>query len=234
MEKGVLRAAATRSALFSQLPPAETSRLLDASSLRQFPAGQALFHQGDVPEYLFQILSGLVRVTQLNSEGEQITLRIMRPGDLCCVAAFRQRSYPATATAIKATSVLAWRTSSFIALTQQSPALADNVVCIAGDRTREMLQRATEMTGKCIAQRIAASLLRLSAQAGVRTPAGIHIESPVTRIDLASMAGLTYFTVRRTLSAWQKQGLVKSGRHRLTILDISRISEIAEPRIGAG
>ncbi|NEW94539.1 Crp/Fnr family transcriptional regulator, partial [Rhodopseudomonas sp. BR0M22] len=126
------------------------------------------------------------------------------------------------------------RQSRCVNVVEQSPALADNVVCIAGDRTREMLNRATEMTGKCIAQRIAASLLRLSAQAGVRTPAGIHIESPVTRIDLASMAGLTYFTVSRTLSAWQKQGLVKSGRHRLTILDVSRLSEIAEPRIGTG
>ncbi|PZA11349.1 Crp/Fnr family transcriptional regulator [Rhodopseudomonas palustris] len=233
MDKGAFHAAATRSGLFSQLPPAEASRLLDASSLRQFPVGQALFHQGDTPEYLYQIVSGLVRITQINSAGEQITLRIMRPGDLCCVAAFRQRSYPATATAIKATATLAWRTNSFIALTQQSPAIADNVVCIAGDRTREMLQRATEMTGKCIAQRIAASLLRLSAQAGTANADGIHIESPVTRIDLASMAGLTYFTVSRTLSAWQKQGLVKSGRHRLTILDMPRLAEIAEPRVGA-
>jgi CRP-like cAMP-binding protein len=234
MEKGVLSAAAMRSALFSQLPATETSRLLAASMPRQFQPGQVLFHQGDTPEYLYQIVAGLVRITQINSEGEQITLRIMRPGDLCCVAAFRQPSYPATATAIKETTVLAWRVGSFVALTQQSPAIADNVVCIAGDRTREMLQRATEMTGKCIAQRIAASLLRLSVQAGTPTADGIHIESPVTRVDLASMAGLTYFTVSRTLSAWQKQGLVRSGRHRLTILDMARISEIAEPRPARG
>ncbi|MGP9812647.1 Crp/Fnr family transcriptional regulator [Rhodopseudomonas sp. NSM] len=231
MEMGVRREAVAHSALFSHLSEMDAALLLKSSIVRQIQPGSALFHQGDAPENLFQIVEGLVRVTQLNREGEQITLRIMGPGDLCCVAAIRQRSYPATATALKDTTVLAWRGCSFIEMTNRHPAIANNVLAIVGNRAHEMLQLATEMTGKSVSQRIAASLLRLSAQAGIETKEGLHIESPVTRTDLASMAGLTYFTVSRILSAWQKQGLVKSGRHRLTILDMPRISEIAEPRL---
>jgi len=52
----------------------------------------------------------------------------------------------------------------------------------------------------------------------------------VTRGDLAEMAGLTYFTVSRMLSLWQKQGLVKSCRQRMTVLDPDRLAEIAEGR----
>jgi hypothetical protein len=44
------------------------------------------------------------------------------------------------------------------------------------------------------------------------------------------MAGLAYFTICRTLSLWQKQGLVKGGRQRMTILDPGRLRQIAEAR----
>ncbi|ABD07846.1 transcriptional regulator, Crp/Fnr family [Rhodopseudomonas palustris HaA2] len=231
MEMGVRHEAVAHSALFSHLSDAEAALLLRTSTVRQIQPGNALFHQGDAPETLFQIVEGLVRVTQINTEGEQITLRIMGPGDLCCVAAIRQQSYPATATALKDTTVLAWRGCTFIDMANQHPAIANNVLAIVGNRAHEMLQRATEMTGKCVSQRIAACLLRLSVQAGVTTRDGVHIEAPVTRTDLASMAGLTYFTVSRILSAWQKQGLVKSGRQRLTILNMPRIAEIAGPSL---
>lgn len=221
-----------QSELFSRLTETEAALLSKSPMVRQIPLGSALFHQGHMPENLFLIVDGLVRIAQINTDGEQTTLRIMGPGDLCCVAALRQPSYPATATAIKDTTVLVWRGCSFINVTKQHPAIANSVLAIVGNRAHELLQRATEMTGKCVSQGIAACLLWLSAQAGSKAAEGIHIESPVTRTDLASMAGLTYFTVSRKLSAWQKQGLVKSGRHRLTILDIAGISEIGEPRAG--
>ena len=35
-----------------------------------------LFHQGDAPEQLLQVVSGLVRMTQINAEGAQTTLRL--------------------------------------------------------------------------------------------------------------------------------------------------------------
>jgi CRP-like cAMP-binding protein len=44
------------------------------------------------------------------------------------------------------------------------------------------------------------------------------------------MAGLTYFTISRTLSVWQRQGLVSSGRQRMTVLDSDRLAEIADGR----
>jgi len=79
-----------------------------------------------------------------------------------------------------------------------------------------------------VERRIAAALLRLAAQAGTNATDGIQF--PVTRADLAETAGLTYFTVNRMLSLWQKQGIVKSGRQRMTVLDPDRLAEIAEGR----
>ena len=231
MEQEALRATAIQGALFSGLPDEIASLLLSAATIRQSSKDSVLFHQGDAPDQLLQVVSGLVRMTQISAEGTQTTLRIMRSGDLLgCVAVLQQFPYPATATAVEDTIVLSWRTAQFLGLIKQHQAIMDNTLRIVGARTKDMVQRISDMSGKSVERRIAAALLRLATQAGTTSEGGIQIQFPITRDDLAEMAGLTYFTVSRTLSLWQKQGLVSGGRQRMTILDAHRLAEIADGR----
>jgi CRP-like cAMP-binding protein len=190
-----------------------------------------LFHQGDAPEQLLQVAGGLVRMTQINAEGAQTTLRLMRSGELLgCVAVIQQFPYPATATAIEDATILSWRSAQFLALMRKHQAIMDNMLTIIGTRAKYMAQRVSDLSGRNVERRVAAALIRLAAQVGTQTQDGIQIRFPVTRDDLAEMAGLTYFTISRTLSGWHRQGLVSSGRQRMTILDPQRLAEIADGR----
>lgn len=231
MEREALRATAIQGALFSGLPDDLAASLLSAAAVRQSQKDAVLFHQGDEPDQVLQVVSGLVRMTQIGVEGTQTTLRIMRSGDLLgCVAVLQQFPYPATATAIEDAVVLAWRSTQFLGLIKQHQAIMDNTLHIVGTRTRDMVQRVGDMSDNNVERRIAAALLRLAAQAGTKTEDGIQLQFPITRGDLAEMAGLTYFTVSRMLSLWQKQGLVSCGRQRMTVLDPDRLAEIAAGR----
>jgi CRP-like cAMP-binding protein len=231
MEQEAVYAVATKGALFSGLSDELASSLIGAATIRSAQRGTTLFHQGDAPDQMLQVISGLVRMTQISAEGTQTNLRIMRSGDLLgCVAVLQQFPYPATANAIDDTIVLSWRSAAFLDLIGRHPSIMDNALRIVGARTRDMIQRVGEMSGKNAERRVAAALLRLAAQAGTKTTDGIEILFPVTRDDLAEMAGLTYFTVSRTLSVWQRQGLVSSGRQRITVLDPRRLAEIADGR----
>jgi CRP-like cAMP-binding protein len=233
-EHEALRTVAIKGPLFHGLPDEPTLLLLAAATVRQSQEGTALFHQGDPPEQVLQVVHGLVRMSQLSPDGVQTTFRIMRPGELLgCVAALQQFPYPATATAIEGTTVLAWHAGQFADLMRQYPAIMDNTLRIVGTRMKDMIQRMGDLTDRNVERRIAAALLRLADQAGTRTADVIEIQFPVTRDDLAEMAGLTYFTISRTLSLWQKQGLVRSGRQRMTILDLQRLGRIAEGTPGA-
>lgn len=217
--------------LFSGLPDELATLLLSAATVRQPQKGSVLFHQGDEPDQLLQVVSGLVRMTQISTEGMQTTLQIMRSGDLLgCVAVLQRFAYPATATTIEEAIVLSWRSAQFLGLIKQYPAIMENTLRIVGARAKDMVQRVGDMSGKNVERRIAAALLRLAAQAGTKTEDGIHLQFPITRDDLAEMVGLTYFTVSRTLSLWQKQGLVSSGRQRMTVLALDRLAEIADGR----
>ena len=46
------------------------------------------------------------------------------------------------------------------------------------------------------------------------------------------MTGTTLHTVSRLLSAWEDQGLVKSGRQKVTVVEPHRLLLIAEGRAG--
>lgn len=231
IEHGAVRATAVQGALFAGLSAELAGQLFEAATVRHMPEGAVLFHQGDAPEQLLQVVTGLVRMTQINAEGMQTTLRLMRSGELIgCVAVLQKFPYLATATVVEESVVLSWRAPQFLGLLKQHQPIMDNTLTIIGTRTRDMVQRVSDMSGKNVERRVAAALLRLADQVGTRSGDGIQIQFPVTRDDLAEMAGLTYFTISRTLSVWQRQGLVSSGRQRMTILDRERLAAIAGGR----
>ena len=103
-----------------------------------------------------------------------------------------------------------------------------NTLQTVGQRLQEAHTRVIEMTTEEVERRIAHALLRLVKQAGRKVESGIEIDFPISRQDVAEMTGTTLHTVSRVLSAWEQQGLVESGRQRITIRDPHRLFGIAE------
>lgn len=228
MEQAPRRIATAAGGLFSGLDREAADALLETVAHRQVPEGTAVFHQGDAPSHLFQVVTGLVKLSRVDPNGEQTTLRFMGPGELVgCVAVFQQFPFPATATATKPSSVLCWGAAQILGLINRYPTISANALKTAGDRAREMVERLTELSAKAVEARIAGVLLRLADQVGRTCSEGVEVGSPVTRNDMAEMTGVTYFTVSRVLSAWQKQGIVRLGRERIIVVEPRKLAEIA-------
>ncbi len=85
-------------------------------------------------------------------------------------------------------------------------------------------------------RRVAHALLRLVRQAGRWVETGVEIDFPLSRQDVAEMTGTTLHTVSRTLSAWESQGIVESGRQQVVICKPHALVAIAEdlPPIRSG
>ena len=97
---------------------------------------------------------------------------------------------------------------------------------------QEMQARYRELATEKVERRIARTLLRLTAQMGVKLADG-GIELAFTRQDLAEMSGTTLFTISRVLSEWEKHGLVESGRERVVIRSPHGLVQIAEETGGS-
>jgi CRP-like cAMP-binding protein len=215
--------------LFAGLEPAELDAVLSEARSARVPKNSTVFQQGEEAHSFFVLLHGHIRASKTTPAGQQIVMRYVAPGEVFGVAmAMGMSHYPATATAVDDSVVLAWPTAAWPRLVAKHPALAANTLQTVGARLQESHTRVVEMSTQQVERRIAHALLRLAQQAGRKIEHGIEIDFPISRQDVAEMTGTTLHTVSRTLSAWEQQGLVESGRQRIAIRDPHRLFMLAE------
>ena len=95
-------------------------------------------------------------------------------------------------------------------------------------RVKEFQDRYRELATERVERRVAHGLLRLSAQIGKQVEGGILIDLTLSRQDIAEMTGTTIFTVSRTLSKWEAQGIIESGRERVLVRKPDALRAIAD------
>ncbi|MBN9004081.1 MAG: Crp/Fnr family transcriptional regulator [Rhizobiales bacterium] len=215
--------------MFAGLAPAEQDDLLREARSVRYPKGSAIFEQGAEIDRFFVLLHGHLRVEKTTAQGHQTVVRYVSAGELFGVAqAMNLSHYPATAVAAVDSIALAWPSSSWARLTARYPSLAGSVMQTIGNRLQDTQTRVIEISNEQVEQRVAHALLRLAKQAGRKVEAGIEIDFPISRQDIAEITGTTLHTVSRILSAWETQGLVEGGRQRIVLRDSHRLHLLAE------
>jgi CRP-like cAMP-binding protein len=207
----------------------EQDEILTLASSRHYVAGTALFEQGAPAGYFYVLLSGRLRVTQTDRNGQQTIVRMVNPGDLFGIARALQRpDYPGTATAVTDSVALQWPMAAWDELTERHPRLSINAMQTMGQRLQEAHTRLRELSTEEVERRVAHAVLRLANQGGKKEADGIRIDFPISKQDIAEMTGTTLHTVSRILSAWERAGLVEGGRQKLLIREPHRLFLIGE------
>jgi CRP-like cAMP-binding protein len=197
---------------------------------RSIEEGAFFFMQGDPAEYLYIMLSGRAKLCQIAADGQQVNLRTLNPNQLfgAVGAVDANATYPACAQALEDSSAIAIRSADFRILLEQRPHLSFGMMKLMTGYIQEMQNRYRESVTEKVEQRIARVLLRLAGQSGKRVDEGVVIELSFSRQDLAEMAGTTLYTVSRILSAWERQGLIATGRERITLTNPHAVMRLAE------
>jgi CRP-like cAMP-binding protein len=144
------------------------------------------------------------------------------------IACLSEARYPVSAEAVEDSAALAWERQVIGQMMEREPRMALNAIRILAGRVQEVQDRLRELATERVERRIARALLRLVRQTGRQIPEGVLIDFPITRQDLAEMTGTTLYTVSRTLSGWEAQGLIQSGRERIVIRFPHGLVAIAE------
>jgi CRP/FNR family transcriptional regulator, nitrogen oxide reductase regulator len=218
-----------KTSLFKGLDERALLQIVEEASLRKVEDGSFVFYQGDPADLTCVLLEGKLRLTQVTPEGQQVILRYIGPFDeFAIIAVLSQEEFSVSAEAVENSTLLTWSQANMQKLMEQHPSMAMNAIRVLSGRVREFQDRLREMSTERVERRIARTLLRLARQAGRETDEGILIDFPLSRQDLAEMAGTTLFTVSRTLSSWETAGIIRSGRERVVILQAHRLVVIAE------
>jgi CRP/FNR family transcriptional regulator len=215
-----------QSLIFSSLNSDELAELSQLAIERSIKAGESVFWEGDDPDYFYIVVEGRVKVSKHSSSGKELIIAFFDPGEMFGeVAVFEGKPYPASAQVVADTKVLAIKKDDFLSFLATHPWVALSIINILGGRLRDAQGRLKDLAGERVEQRLARTLLMLSAKLGSTLP--------FTRQEIADMAGTTTETAFRVTSQLKERGIISSVRGKITILDETRLRLLSEgpPRV---
>ena len=199
-----------------------------ASSRRRFDRGDVVFSQGDPASSLHTVVGGRLRLVQTTEDGRQIIVRYVGSGELAGFSVLAGESHHTlSAEAVELTHTASWTREAVTRLMEQHPSIAMKAVAVISERYGELQTRIRELSTENVERRLARTLARLAEQAGRRTARGWEIAFPLSRQDLAELAGTGLHTASRTLSAWEDEGMIESGRRRVVVRRLEALRELA-------
>jgi CRP-like cAMP-binding protein len=202
---------------------------LNLATSRRYDIGVTIFDEGMPAERFYLLLDGHVRVVRTTESGDNVTVLHIPSGQLFGIAkAFNRDTYPATAVTAAESIALSWPTHLWSDFVKKYDGFSTETYSTVGKRIAEMNDRIIDLTTQQVGRRVANTLLRLINQSGREVEGGVEIDFPVTRQDISELTGTTLHTVSRLLSAWEKEGIVKSGRKRIKVCEPHRLVKLGE------
>lgn len=183
------------------------------------PAGTVLMHEGASARSVLILRSGRVKVVATGRNGRRALLAIRIPGDVIGeMSAVDGRPRSATVVALDPVQLLRVPDDSFARLLAGQPGVALGLLAVVVGRLRLANMRRTEYGDTTVADRLTVLLTELAERHGEMSPTGITLGLPVGQEELAEMVGGSREAVVRALRALRKDGILATGRRRITIL----------------
>ncbi len=213
--------------LLACLNPTERRSLAPSCRIQVVEKGAVVFHEGDRALDFSFVAVGFVKVLK-STPTRSVIVRIIRAGGpIGIVAPWEARPYPGTAVALVPSTILHVPEREFFQLSDRHPEMVRQILRVMMDRQVLLGQRLCELTGP-VEGRIATVLLDLVDAAGPARPEPALLEVPLSRQDLADLAGTTVETAIRVMSRWGKDGLVKTRDDGFEIPDVAALRALAE------
>jgi CRP/FNR family transcriptional regulator, anaerobic regulatory protein len=174
------------------------------------PTGQRLFSDGSPCTYYPLLIEGTIRASKVSSEGHEILLYRLNPGESCVITVVTllgEVSYPAIGTAETDLALFAVPRRVFLEIVLESPAFRVFVFNALSRRIAHLMALVDDVAFRRVDQRLASRLL-LQRNADA-----------TTHQMLADELGTSREVVSRILEAFQHAGVIRLGRKRIEVLD---------------
>jgi CRP-like cAMP-binding protein len=191
--------------------------------------GGIIWLHGADTDFFGIVGTGFVKMVRGNSMGHEITTEIMGPGQVFgLLGTVEGTGCPLSARAVSECWYLKVPKQAFMPVYQNTTPLRDLLVRSTTNRLRHAYEMMARMSSGRVEERIAAILLILAGSYGRKEERGTLVDVPLTRQDIAEMAGTTVESAIRTLSRWQKDGLVLTESRRVLISDESKLEAMLQ------
>ena len=168
-------------------------------------------------------MAGRVKVFKSTPAGKEIILEIFGAGDpLGAVAVYESVPFFASAIALEPTQTLSIEQAAFFRLLEHDPAFVRGLLSGLTIRLAELTRRLADLSGARVDVRLARLFLKLCDRIGRQERGGIFVPMPLSRQELADLAGTTIETTIRIMSRWQKEDVLHTEKDGFVVLEPRR------------
>lgn len=196
---------------------------------RSWAADDVIYAAGDPGDALYLVAEGTVKLSQVTPAGTATVTEILVPGELLgAMGTLGEPYHLQTASALVGSCTLRIDQADFREVLSEHAVVALRVLDDVAARLARAHSDIGGQTTDTVAQRVATTLLRLADKLGRdRGAAGVLLEVPLSRADLAGLARSTPESVSRVMSRWKKERIIDSGRRWTAVLDRRRLEDEA-------
>ena len=200
------------------------SRIADSGSRLRFSPNKIIFNQDDPSEYVYQVISGTVRLCRYMPDGRRCVIEFILPGDV--MGFVESPDLPACAEAVSDTVLMAFPRSCFDRLAKNNEALRSQLLCHLSSNLLTAQNHMFILGCQKAKERLASFLLNFADRIGLVY--GDRLDLPMGRQDIADHLGLTAETISRMISALRHEGmiLVPSGQ-QIVLRDLVALRALA-------
>ncbi len=190
---------------------------------RLLVAGQHLFHEGDEAHHVYEVRSGLLRLTRVLENGSRQVIAFALPGD---VVGFPYGDLHHTDCDVLVDGEVIAYARRALESGSSDPVLHKRLLCAALNEITAMQDHFMMLARKSAPEKVASFLMVMAERTGTFNGQHVRFELPMKRSDIADFLGLTIETVCRAITRLRKSGVIAlEDAQTVVVLDHYRLAD---------
>jgi CRP-like cAMP-binding protein len=214
--------------LWGLLNEEQRSLLIDNVSMKRFKKNEYIYYEDDIPEYLFCLAKGKVKIFKEGIGGRPQIVRMVKPeGFFGYRAGFAGDQYSTSASAFEAVTICQIPLPIIKRIIRENNDVAIYFIKQLANLLRHADEQTVNLTQKHIRGRLAEALLRLKEKYGMEEDK-MTLSISLSREDLANLSNMTTSNAIRTLSAFATENLIAIDGKHIKILEEEKLHSISK------
>lgn len=188
-----------------------------------FKKGELIFEQGNNSNYIYLLNKGIVKCHKIDESGKELTTALYKEDDLFGYASLLQNiPYEESATAMESCELMAVPKDELKEILNKNHRVNFDLINLLSDNISEIKDQLLQMAYGSVRKKTAATIVQFAEKMNKKNNESIKI----SRSDLASVAGIATESLIRTLSAFNKEGLIDIEGRNIKIVDLESLKEV--------
>lgn len=211
--------------LFSDLSPAELSRVAEGCQVRRLVRGETIFRYGEPCEEFHVVVMGQVKLFAISPAGQEKVIELVGPGNSFAEALmFTGKPYILNAQALVTTLLLTVSKHSMLVEIERDPRFSLRMLAGISRRLHGLVHDIESGALHSGMQRVIGYLLREHQVEDCSTGEVYTVSLPVSKATIASRLSLTPEYFSKVLHELEAEKLIEIDKRDIRITDVPRLA----------